>query len=134
MCKNIVIKYEDYVFVNDIGDLILPDFITHYFGDLLKKRNLKHIRFHDLRHSCVSLLVANKVPMKNIQEWLGHSSYNQTADTYSHLDFDSKKESANVISKVLSNNDNKERLDDEILELQELLKQKLELKQKLTKN
>lgn len=72
--------------------------------------------------------------MKNIQEWLGHSSYNQTADTYSHLDFDSKKESANVISKVLSNNDNKEKLDDEILELQELLKQKLELKQKLTKN
>lgn len=127
-------KYEDYVFVNDIGDLILPDFITHYFGDLLKKHNLKHIRFHDLRHSCASLLVANKVPMKNIQEWLGHSSYNQTADTYSHLDFDSKKESANVISKVLSNNDNKEKLDDEILELQELLKQKLELKQKLTKN
>lgn len=127
-------KYEDYVFVNDIGDLILPDFITHYFGDLLKKHNLKHIRFHDLRHSCASLLAANNVPMKNIQEWLGHSSYNQTADTYSHLDFDSKKESANVISKVLSNNDNKEKLDDEILELQELLKQKLELKQKLTKN
>ena len=97
-------KYEDYVFVNDVGNLMLPDYITHHFRDLLKKNNLKHIRFHDLRHSCASLLVANKVPMKYVQEWLGHSSYNVTADTYSHLDFESKKESAYIISKTLSNN------------------------------
>lgn len=45
--------------------------------------------------------------MKYIQEWLGHSSYNVTADTYSHLDFESKKESAYIISKTLSN-DNKQ--------------------------
>lgn len=125
-------KYEDYVFVNDIGDLILPDYITHSFGDLLKKYKLKHIRFHDLRHSCASLLVANNVPMKNIQEWLGHSSYNLTADTYSHLNFDSKKESANVISKALSETSDTEKLDDEIKELERLLKIKKELKEKIS--
>ena len=123
-------KYEDYVFVNDIGDLILPDYISHFFGDLLKKHNLKHIRFHDLRHSCASLLVANKVPMKHIQEWLGHSSYNLTADTYSHLSFESKKESANVISKVLSNDKSNNELENEIIELERLLKVK---KQELEK-
>ena len=123
-------KYEDYVFVNDIGDLILPDYISHFFGDLLKKHNLKHIRFHDLRHSCASLLVANKVPMKHIQEWLGHSSYNLTADTYSHLSFESKKESANVISKVLSNYKSNNELENEIIELERLLKVK---KQELEK-
>lgn len=70
--------------------------------------------------------------MKNIQEWLGHSSYNLTADTYSHLDFDSKKESASVISKLLSDNKSNEELDNEILELEKLLKEKKEqrLKQK----
>lgn len=123
-------KFDDYVFVNDMGDLILPDFITHYFGDLLKKHNLKHIRFHDLRHSCASLLVANGVPMKNIQEWLGHSSYNLTADTYSHLDFESKKQSANVISKALSNNKTNTDLDDEIKRLEQLLKEKQEQRRK----
>lgn len=123
-------KFDDYVFVNDVGDLYLPDFITHYFGDLLKKHNLKHICFHDLRHSCASLLVANGVPMKNIQEWLGHSSYNLTADTYSHLDFESKKQTANVISKALSNEKTDTELDDEIEKLEQLLKEKQEQRRK----
>ena len=42
--------------------------------------------------------------MKHIQEWLGHSSYTLTADTYSHLNYESKLESANVISKELEYN------------------------------
>ena len=69
--------------------------------------------------------------MKNIQEWLGHSTYNLTADTYSHLRFERKKESANVISRVLSSNKNEsDNLDEEILRLQELLAQKLDEKSK----
>lgn len=101
-------KYLDYICVNDMGDLILPDFVTHHFSKILKKNNLRHIRFHDLRHSCASLLVANKVPMKNIQEWLGHANFNTTADVYSHLDFSSKLESAQVISNTITNSPQKE--------------------------
>jgi len=74
--------------------------------------------------------VANGVPMKNIQEWLGHSSYNLTADTYSHLDFESKKQSANVISKALSNEKTDSELDDEIEKLEQLLKEKQEQRRK----
>ena len=94
--------YLDYVFVNDLGKLYLPDHITHLFHKIIKKHHLKHLRFHDLRHSCASILVNKNVPMKNIQDWLGHSTYNLTADTYSHLKFDNKIESANIISECFA--------------------------------
>lgn len=95
-------KFDDYVFVDDIGDLFNPDQVSDRFNNILKRNHLKHIRFHDLRHSCASLLVASKVPMKNIQEWLGHSNFNTTADVYSHLDYTSKYESAGAISNALT--------------------------------
>lgn len=47
--------------------------------------NLGRLRFHDLRHTCASILLANGANMKAVQEWLGHSSYQITADRYSHL-------------------------------------------------
>ena len=46
-----------------------------------KHHGLRKIRFHDLRHSCASLLLANNVPMKQIQEWLGHSLISTTAES-----------------------------------------------------
>lgn len=131
-------KYDEYVFVDDIGDLINPDIISNRFRTLLRKNNLKHVRFHDLRHSCASLLVASKVPMKNIQEWLGHSNFNTTADVYSHLDYSSKYESANAINQALTqtkkekqaDDKNKQKtrqeLEDEILHLQQLIKEQEE--------
>ena len=63
-----------------------------------KQHGLRHIRFHDLRHSCASLLLSQGIPMKQIQEWLGHSTFATTADIYSHLDFNSKLESADAIT------------------------------------
>ena len=58
-------EYLDYVCVNEIGDLINPHCVTSDFPKLLEKHNLKHIRFHDLRHSCASLLLDNGVAMLN---------------------------------------------------------------------
>lgn len=62
----------------------------------LKKDNMRHIYFHDLRHSCTSLLLAKGISMKAIQEWLGHSNFSTTANLYAHLDTNSKKLSASV--------------------------------------
>ena len=50
------------------------------------KAQIKNIRFHDLRHSCASVLLAGGVPIKQIHEWLGHSDMSTTANIYSHLD------------------------------------------------
>jgi len=95
-------KYEGYVFVDPMGDIFSPGSVSSRFRKILEKNGLKHIRFHDLRHSCASLLLANDVPMKQIQEWLGHSDISTTANIYSHLDYKSKVTSANVIDTVLS--------------------------------
>ena len=51
--------------------------------------------------TCASLLLKNGVPMKDIQEWLGHSSYNTTANIYAHLDTSSKNTSASKMSNVV---------------------------------
>jgi len=63
-------------------------------------RDFRKIRFHDLRHSCASLL-SNGIPMKQIQEWLGHSDFSTTANIYSHLEYSSKLISADSISQSL---------------------------------
>jgi hypothetical protein len=83
--------------VNDIGELVKPGFITQNFPATLEKNGMRRIRFHDLRHSCASLLYANGVSLKEIQEWLGHSDIGTTSNIYTHLDFNSKIASANAI-------------------------------------
>ena len=65
---------------------------------------MKRIRFHDLRHSCASLLYANGVSLKEIQEWLGHSDISTTSNIYTHLDFSSKVSSANAIVSIFPEN------------------------------
>ena len=98
LCGRSYIKdYIGYVCVNEIGDLIKPHYVTESFPKLLKANGLRHIRYHDLRHSCASLLLANGVPMKQIQEWLGHSDFSTTANIYAHLDYSSKLTSADAM-------------------------------------
>lgn len=88
----------DYIFKWENGKPYAPDFITMKFAKLLKQHDLPHIRFHDLRHSCASLLVANGFQLKDIQEWLGHSDIQTTANIYAHLDDERKKKIANSMS------------------------------------
>jgi integrase len=98
LCKKSYCKeYLDYIYVDEIGERIKPDYITSAFPVLLEKKGMRKIRFHDLRHSCASLLLANGVSMKQIQEWLGHSTFATTADCYSHMEFNSKVSAANAL-------------------------------------
>ena len=90
-------RYLDYICVDEMGTLISPHYLTSAFPKLLEKNGLRKIRYHDLRHSCASLLLANGVPMKQIQEWLGHSDFSTTANVYAHLDYNSKLSSADAM-------------------------------------
>ena len=102
LCGRSYIKeFDGYICVNEIGDIIKPQYLTSAFPKLLEQHGFRRIRFHDLRHSCASLLLSNGVPMKQIQEWLGHSDFSTTANIYSHLDYSSKISSANSISQSL---------------------------------
>lgn len=125
-------QFLEYVLVDEKGELIRPSYVSQALRDIIKKHNLKKIRFHDLRHSCASLLMANKVGIKQIQEWLGHANFKTTADIYSHLDFDSKLESANKLSKAFgfckSTKENKSKT--ELLEEIKMLRQELNEKEK----
>lgn len=95
-------QYLDYVCVDEMGTLLSPNYLSAAFPKLLEKNGLRRIRFHDLRHSCASLLLANGVPMKQIQEWLGHSDFSTTANIYAHLDYSSKLSSAEAMVNGLS--------------------------------
>lgn len=126
-------QYLDYVCVDNMGRLIRPGRLTHSFCKILKQNNLKHIRFHDLRHSCASIMLANGVPMKQIQEWLGHADFGTTANIYSHLNYSSKLNSANTISNVFdfSKQEVQENMKVKSQKEIELEKEVEELKQKL---
>lgn len=90
-----------YVCVDAMGNCLRPSFVSAHFNRFLKKRGLRHIRFHDLRYSCASMLAAASVPMKQIQLWLGHSNYSTTADIYTHLDYKAQEQSAQAIQQIL---------------------------------
>ncbi len=90
-------EYLDYVCVNELGERLKPKAFYDGFKRILMENDLRVIRLHDLRHSCASLLLANGVPMKQIQEWLGHSDFSTTANIYAHLDYQSKVSSAEAL-------------------------------------
>ena len=103
LCGNSYCKeYKDYICVDDMGHLVTPDYVTRVFREMLLKNGFRPIRYHDLRHSCASLLIKNKVTMKEVQMWLGHSSFSTTANIYAHIDVDSKMEAANMIASKIN--------------------------------
>ena len=87
-------EYLDYIFVNEMGERWKPRYLSDGFKRILEQNGLRRIRFHDLRHTCASLLLTNN---EKIQEWLGHSDFSTTANIYAHLDFQSKISSAEAM-------------------------------------
>ena len=94
-------EYADFVFLDEKGVLLQPDYVTHHFKRVLRKNNLREIRFHDLRHSCATFLLYSDFNLKDIQEWLGHAQYQFTADTYIHADKSMKRKMAERMDHLL---------------------------------
>ena len=78
-----------------------PDSVLHMLQRVLKRAGLPRIRFHDLRHTCASMLLSEGYGLKDVQEWLGHSDIKMTANIYGHLDIRRKRSIANGLEQAL---------------------------------
>lgn len=102
--------YLDYICVDQCGKLLRPNYVTEHFSWLIEKYGLRKVRFHDLRHTCASLLLSNGISMKQIQIWLGHSTFSTTADIYAHLDYSAQEASANAMNSMFNRPEKEEQL------------------------
>ncbi|MBX3439833.1 MAG: site-specific integrase [Planctomycetaceae bacterium] len=74
------------VFCDSRGGLLRKsNFMRNDFKPLLVTAGVPNVRFHDLRHTSATLMLAEGVPAKLVQERLGHSQISLTLDTYSHV-------------------------------------------------
>jgi integrase len=91
------------IFASEGGSLLSRQHVTaHRFKPLLKRAGLPEIRFHDLRHTCATLLLIKNVNPKVVSEMLGHSSIAITLDTYSHVLPTMQESAAKAMEDVLS--------------------------------
>ncbi len=84
----------DYIFKWPDGKPYRPDYITKEFQKVLAKNNFPKMRFHDLRHSCASVLYDKGWQLKDIQAWLGHADIQTTANVYTHISNSRKNDMA----------------------------------------
>ncbi len=99
-------KWQDrgLVFTTRIGTPVDPRGVLRNFHKILSDAQLPKIRFHDLRHSCATLLLAQGVPARTIMEILGHSQISLTMNTYSHVLPETKRSAIDLLDNLLSSN------------------------------
>jgi integrase len=78
-------RADDWMFCNRAGRCLNPESVSQLFDRIVRRTDLARIRFHDLRHTHASLLVAAGVPIKVVSERLGHAHPAFTMHTYQHL-------------------------------------------------
>jgi len=91
------------VFATEVGTIVNPSNVRNRsLKPLLKKAGLRPVRFHDLRHTCATLLLLKNVNPKIVSELLGHASVSITLDVYSHLMPDMQEKAARALEEALS--------------------------------
>jgi integrase len=91
------------VFASEIGEFLDRRYLTsRRFKALLKRAQLPEIRFHDLRHTCATLLLSSNVNPKIVSEMLGHATIAITLDTYSHVLPNMRDQAAAAMEEALS--------------------------------
>lgn len=95
-------KNLDLVFTVEGGGPISPRNLHRQYKKLLRKAGLPDIRFHDLRHSCLSHLAAQHVPAREISDFAGHADVEFTIRTYEHVLDEMSWEPARVMDKMIS--------------------------------
>ena len=88
------------VFATRHGTPIHPRNLVRAFHTLLQRAGLEPIRFHDLRHSCLSLLAARGIPARMAMEIAGHSDIRLTQNVYTHVYDDAKRQVADAMDRL----------------------------------
>ena len=91
----------DFILRHEDGHPFSPGYLSKTFKNQLAAHKLKHIRFHDLRHTTASLLVSNGTDMQDVKHYLGHSTIGITMDLYAHFDTASTAKAADTMSNLL---------------------------------
>ena len=90
------------MFTNRLGQATEPIVLHRDYKALLEKAELPvTMRFHDLRHSAASLLLAQGVSPKMIADLLGHSRIGITMDLYSHILPAMRRDTADAMDQIL---------------------------------
>jgi integrase len=87
-----------------------PKVATKSFQKVLKREGLPHQRFLDLRHACASLLLAQGLDLKVIQEILGHNTITIAADLYAHVMMGAKRQAAAQMDAMLGADDDSDQI------------------------
>ena len=92
--------------VNETGAALSPHALTSRWARMLKAAGVRHIRFHDARHTCGTLMHLQDVPIAVISAWLGHASKAFTMATYVHSQPEALSTAAQSFARVVTNRDN----------------------------
>ena len=85
-----------------MGQPLQGSTVTRSFQGLLAEVGLRRLRFHDLRHACTSLLLAQGAHPRVIMETLGHGRIDLTINTYAHVIPALRREAANMMDAALT--------------------------------
>jgi len=91
-----------YVFTSTVGTPIEPRTLTRTFHALCERHGLRRVRFHDLRHSCVSLLLTLGVNPRVVMEIVGHSAIEMTMNVEGHVSLDNQRAALDLLNAQLT--------------------------------
>lgn len=90
-----------FVFATRAGQPVDGRNLNRWFEEAVARAGVPRIRFHDLRHSAASLMLAQGVPPRTVQGILGHSTMAMTMNIYGHVSAGSSRDAANVMEEAL---------------------------------
>ena len=90
-------EYDGYVFVNELGERMRPNYLTEYFPKYIAKHGMPKMRFHDLRHTFATHALTSGVDAKTLSGILGHTNASFTLDTYTHVTSDMQKQACGIV-------------------------------------
>jgi integrase len=93
------------VFATPRGTAIDPRNFTRMFGELCDRAGVRRVRLHDLRHTCVTLLMQLGVPPRVVMEIVGHSTLDMTMRVYGHVSLDAQRNALGQLGDLIDGNE-----------------------------